>query len=212
MTVSGSSETTRASSSLSSRFSGTIAQAPLSSSAVACSKVSSRRPACLLALSGPWQAKQFSERIGLMSRLNEIRAGLAGVAATTAVHQATPAIISTAAPKRSIAHFEQPMRHDPVRVTRVADSGGRRPNRGPSRSIGGTAASAAHPQFYSPRRQATSGFGLIFHASRNHFRGNESTSQVLGGDETTDAAPWPADRLGRARAGPLSTGQSFRDG
>jgi hypothetical protein len=24
------------------------------------------------------------------------------------------------------------------------------------------------------------------------------------------AGPWPADRLGRARAGPLSTGQSFR--
>jgi hypothetical protein len=26
------------------------------------------------------------------------------------------------------------------------------------------------------------------------------------------AGPWPADRLGRARAGPLSTGQCFRDG
>ena len=39
------------------------------------------------------------------------------------------------------------------------------------------------------------------HASGRSARASASLSR-----------PWPADRLGRARAGPLSTGQSFRDG
>ena len=73
MTASGSSETIRATSSLSSIFSGTIARAPLSSSSIATSGISSRSPACRLPLSGPWQAKQLSERIGRMSRLNDSR-------------------------------------------------------------------------------------------------------------------------------------------
>ena len=110
ITLSGSSEMIRATSSLAATSSGTIAREPLSSSAVACSAVSSRSPACRLALSGPWQAKQLSERIGRMSLLNEIRAwGLAGAAAN-----AGPAIMRATAARR-ISHgirlaFEQPMR------------------------------------------------------------------------------------------------------
>ena len=84
ITLSGSSEVTRAMSSLAATSSGTIAREPLSSSATACSATSSRRPACRLPLSGPWQAKQFSDRIGRMSRLNESFAGPAAGGASAA--------------------------------------------------------------------------------------------------------------------------------
>ena len=53
MTLSGSSEMMRAMSSLAATSSGTIARDPLSSSPIACSATSSRRPACRLPLSGP---------------------------------------------------------------------------------------------------------------------------------------------------------------
>ena len=42
----------------------------MASFAIADSRTSSRRPALRWPLSGPWQRKQFSERIGRMSRLN----------------------------------------------------------------------------------------------------------------------------------------------
>src|SRR5215475_2780804 len=49
---------------------GTIAKQPPLISARAPSSISKRRFVVLLALSGPWQAKHRSERIGRMSRLN----------------------------------------------------------------------------------------------------------------------------------------------
>ena len=54
----------RAISSLSSGLPGTIAPA-----STAASRRSSRRSALRAALSGPWQAKQFSARIGRIARL-----------------------------------------------------------------------------------------------------------------------------------------------
>jgi len=113
ITAWGSSDTIRAMSSLSSIFSGTIAREPLSTSAVARSNVSSRRPACRLALSGPWQAKQLSERIGRMSWLKDSRAG--------ALANATPAVTAshgdpTKAHAKTRARFEQPIRPSPREV------------------------------------------------------------------------------------------------
>ena len=64
MTSSGSSAMIRAISSLASGSPGAIAPA-----STAASRRSSRRSALRAALSGPWQAKQFSARIGRMSRL-----------------------------------------------------------------------------------------------------------------------------------------------
>jgi hypothetical protein len=64
-----SSGSSRATSSLASGSLGTMA--PIST---ATSRRSSRRSALREALSGPWQAKQFSDRIGRMSRLNSIAA------------------------------------------------------------------------------------------------------------------------------------------
>ena len=66
----------RAISSLSSGLPGTIARSPLSSSAKAPSWVSSRRPALRALSSGPWQAKQWSERIGRTSRAKPTGRGL----------------------------------------------------------------------------------------------------------------------------------------
>ena len=48
---------------------GTIAVSPLLAGFVASSRMSSRSPESRLFLSGPWQWKQLSERIGRMSRL-----------------------------------------------------------------------------------------------------------------------------------------------
>ena len=98
---------TRAISSLAAASSGTIARRPLSSSAVACSKVSSRRPACRLPLSGPWQAKQFSERIARMSLLKESRAG--GGAGGAAASVAIPVATAASRQNESRARVEQPM-------------------------------------------------------------------------------------------------------
>jgi len=64
MSCSGSSASIRATSSLSSGFPGTMAV-----DCMAMSRRSSRKSALRAALSGPWQAKQFSERIGRISRL-----------------------------------------------------------------------------------------------------------------------------------------------
>ena len=57
-------------SSLLSGFFGTIAFSPLGSSAMAPARSSSRRSAWRASLSKPWQAKQFSARIGNTSRRN----------------------------------------------------------------------------------------------------------------------------------------------
>ena len=67
----------RAISSLSPGLPGTIARPPLSSSANAPSWVSSRSPALRALSSGPWQAKQWSERIGRTSRAKPTGFGLA---------------------------------------------------------------------------------------------------------------------------------------
>jgi len=53
--------------------------------------------------------------------------------------------------------------------------------------------------------------------SRVHYRSGADPEGPHASGRTARASaslsrPWPADRLGRARAGPLSTGQSFRDG
>ena len=125
ITESGSVEMIRATSSLAATSSGTIARAPLSSSLVACSATSSRRPACRLPLSGPWQAKQLSERIGRMSRLNEIRprgsargagstraAGSDGAADTPTEPKAIATSMTAAAPRIHEARVEQPMETD----------------------------------------------------------------------------------------------------
>ena len=103
MTLSGSSEMIRATSSLASMSSGTIARVPLSNSSVALSATSRRSPACRLALSGPWQAKQLSERIGRMSLLKESR-GCDGAttAADGAAAQIRPAALKLTAPKAAI--------------------------------------------------------------------------------------------------------------
>jgi hypothetical protein len=80
-----------------------------------------------LPLSGPWQAKQLSERIGLMSRLNEIRdRGSAGApVASTAPHPtvANTVIASRAADRSCVAWFEEHMEFRPVRYAEYAVSG-----------------------------------------------------------------------------------------
>ena len=154
ITESGSVEMIRATSSLASTFSGTMARAPLSSSLVACSATSSRRPACRLPLSGPWQAKQLSERIGRMSRLNEIRpagllvdssAAIRSAAVDDANRHRTPTDKHSLTTARS--RFQQPIRHRAFRglprrrlgtIAQVADhlehkrdSGGRSAGRQP---------------------------------------------------------------------------------
>ena len=61
---------------------------------------SSRRSALRAALSGPWQAKQFSRRIGRMSRLNSTAAfDLSSARAEPVVIGDTPIARSTSAPK-----------------------------------------------------------------------------------------------------------------
>ena len=69
ITTSGSVLVIRAMISLFAGSPGTTAVVPLSSSAIAASRTSSRRPACLSSASGPWQEKHRSERIGRTSRL-----------------------------------------------------------------------------------------------------------------------------------------------
>ena len=65
--MSGSVDMIRSTTALLAASPGTIAVAPESSSAVASSDRSSRKPAWRLAESGPWHLKQRSERIGKMS-------------------------------------------------------------------------------------------------------------------------------------------------
>ena len=59
----------RATSVLFSASPGTIAMSPDFAGLIAASRTSSRNPAFWFALSGPWHAKQLSERMGRMSRL-----------------------------------------------------------------------------------------------------------------------------------------------
>ena len=96
MCSSGSSLSIRTISSLSSGLPGTIARPPLSSLANAPSFVSSRRPALRVLSSGPWQAKQLSERIGRTSRAKLTGRGLASPAEFAASPSAwTEALLAT---------------------------------------------------------------------------------------------------------------------
>ena len=87
MITSGSVLAIRARISLASGFPGTMAVPPLSSAAMATPRSSSLNPACRSSASGPWQAKQRSERIGRTSRLKSIRGPSAASAANTDRHR-----------------------------------------------------------------------------------------------------------------------------
>ena len=93
----------RAISSLSSGLPGTIARAPLSVSAKAPSWVSSRSPALRALSSGPWQAKQLSERIGRTSRAKPTGFGLGSPGEP---------FESPASPRAAHAHAPPRIKHD----------------------------------------------------------------------------------------------------
>src|SRR5262245_50480064 len=77
-----------------------MARSPDSNLPVASSLRSRRNPALRLFLSGPWHAKQFSDRIGRISRLNSM-AGFA-VAAIALGKSARPAVARSMVVRRAI--------------------------------------------------------------------------------------------------------------
>src|SRR5262245_35840156 len=90
-----------------------MARSPDSNLLVASSLRSRRNPALRLFLSGPWHAKQFSDRIGRISRLNSML-GFA-VAAIALGKSARPAVARSMVVRRAISLTEHWSKSNPTR-------------------------------------------------------------------------------------------------
>ena len=153
MSISASSVSIRNASELSSTFPGTTAASPDSSLARTPSWTSSRSFAFRCLSSGPWQAKQLSERIGLTSRAKFTGRGLAGAGFGAASGAASPPHAARKRPPRSTLHTgrrsianQRPCRSSwggrPRRWARSGSTGTRRSGQG-GRAVRGPVAGSS---------------------------------------------------------------------